>query len=46
MDSLKTFSTRMVSWPVVLTQPDVRLLPGATVTGTGSPVMGAVSIRL
>ena len=40
---LRGFSARMVSWPWVLMQPEVTLSPAPTTTGTGSPVMGAVS---
>ena len=46
MDSDRGFSTCIFSWPEVLTQPEITLLPGPTPTGTGSPVTGEVSIRL
>ena len=46
MDSESSFSTRIFKRPEVLTQPEVRVLPIVTDTGTGSPVIGEVSMRL
>lgn len=46
MDSESSFSTLIFKRPEVLTQPDVSWLPTFTDTGTGSPVIGDVSIRL
>ena len=46
MDSASTFSTRILSIPLVFTQPETISSPKARFTGTGSPVTGEVSTRL
>ena len=46
IDSASGLSTCICNTPCVLTHPEITVFPGCTLTGTGSPVIGEVSIRL